>query len=125
LTACDAVLNQLLETQNHGGMVHEVSRYPTIFPSLHSILCASAAALFVLELASGDSKTEVDHLLPLKRLQEKLQISAEKLLSMNQDHQSLHPSILYALQTLKHPDDSSFAKIENFLFLLKRYNKYE
>lgn len=128
LTMCDSVLMRLLETQNDGGMVHEISRYPTIFPSLHSILCASAAALFLVGLAGKEMETEEVHLILLKQLREKLRISAEKLVSIDEDYRSLHPSILCALRVLNHYHGNSSSlyqqptksDVEKLLFLLKR-----
>jgi hypothetical protein len=129
LTICDSILLRLLETQNDGGMVHEISRYPTIFPSLHSILCASAAALYLVRLADKETESEDNvHLLLLKQLREKLRMSAEKLVSIDKDHRSLHPSILCALRVLNHSHDNSSAiyqqptksDVEKLLFLLKR-----
>jgi len=131
LTMCDSALLRLLETQNDGGMVHEISRYPTIFPSLHSILCASAAALYLVGLANKEMGTETEdnvHLILQKQLREKLRMSAQKLVSIDQDHRSLHPSILCALRVLNYSDDNSSATyqqptksdVEKLLFLLKR-----
>lgn len=118
LTMCDSVLVQLLETQSNGGMVHEVSRYPTIFPSLHSILCASAVALYLVELTEKEIETEDGTLLQLKQLREKLRISAEKIVSIDKDHPYLHPSILSALRVLNHSNGNN--SVEELLFLLKR-----
>ena len=124
LATCDSVLTRLLETQTIGGMVHEVSRYPTIFPSLHSILCTSATALYLLGSTKDRIEIENDNLvLRLKQLQEKLRISAEKLVSIDEDDPSLHPSILCALRVLKHSDGISKPDVAKLLFLLNRYKK--
>ena len=109
LTLCDSALTQLLKTQTSGGMVHEVSRYPTVFPALHSILCASATALHL----SGST-------MQVKELQEKLQSSAETLVLKDQDQPFLHPSIRRALKVLKDSSESSKSEIVDLLFLLNQ-----
>jgi len=113
LAMCDSVLTKLLETQSNGGIVHEVSWYPTIFPSLHSILCASAVALSLV----SEKETETEDLLPLKQLRENLRLAAEKLVSMDEEQPSLHPSIIFALRVLSR--QLSRSDVEQLLFLLK------
>ncbi|MGK3756264.1 MAG: hypothetical protein ACI8RD_008575 [Bacillariaceae sp.] len=100
LMMCDSVLNLLLESQNNGGgMVHEITRFPTIFPSLHSILCASIASVYLMggveEAAvvtnNGEDKNDNDNedssnesdvslLQSVLRLRTKIRNSAEQLL---------------------------------------------
>ena len=40
---CNDVLDQLKNTLNEGGMIHDLSRFPSLFPSLHGLLCFVAA----------------------------------------------------------------------------------
>jgi len=128
LTMCDSVLIRLLETQIDGAMVHEISRYPTVFPSLHSILCASVMALYLVKMNCGAVEIGDCHqLLQLKKLRDKICVSAEKLISIDKARPSLHPSILLALSVLCHFDKGqpaghqpTKADIEKLLFLLKK-----
>ncbi len=114
LTMCDSVLALLLKTQTSGGVVHEVSRYPTVFPSLHSILCVSATTLHLSGSTPGNK---------VKELQEKLRSSAEKLVSTDKDQPSLHPSILCALNVLMRSGETCKSDITNLLFLLNQNKK--
>jgi len=113
LSLCHSVLIQLIESQNHGGIVHDLTHYPTIFPSLHSILCASAAVLYLVAVAGRGLETQDG---PLLKLREELEISTKKLLLMNEEQQNLHPSILSALRALNQPLTKS--DVERLLFLL-------
>ncbi len=123
LSMCDSVLTKLLETHTNGGIVHELSRYPTVFPSLHSIIGASVVALYFLGLS--EKSTENGDLAPLKELRENLRLSANKLVSLSEEHPYLHPSILCALRVLSRRDDNlsggqiSTSEVERLLFLLK------
>ena len=126
LTMCDSVLMRLLQTQSDGALVHEMSRYPTIFPSLHSILCATISALFLVGIYNRNTENMGgDNLQKVKKLQAKLCVKSEKLISADQLHSSLHPSILSALQVLKSFDRGYSSEqpvksdIEKLLFLLK------
>ena len=40
---CNDVLDQLKNALNEGGMIHELSRFPSVFPPLHGLLCFVAA----------------------------------------------------------------------------------
>ena len=122
-TTCDSILTGLLDTQNNGGMVHEVSRFPTVFPSLHSILCASATSLYLV--GKGDESDS-------DGLRGRLRMSAEKLISRDNEsgdndsenqssHRSLHPLIRSALGVLSRDSERLPTKgeIQELLFLLK------
>ena len=130
LTMCDSALIRLVETQTEGGMVHEITRYPTIFPSLHSILCASVTALYLVSMNSMGVETgdNCHHLLQLQKLRGKICTSAEKLIAMDVAHPSLNPKILSTLSILcrfGRDDDSTCnqpntSEVEKLLFLLKK-----
>mmetsp|Transcript_27746 Transcript_27746/g.66938 ORF Transcript_27746/g.66938 Transcript_27746/m.66938 type:complete len:2336 (-) Transcript_27746:142-7149(-) len=49
---CNDVLDQLKNSLNEGGMIHDISRFPSVFPSLHGLLC------FVATLACSRGGTD-------------------------------------------------------------------
>jgi len=127
LIICDSVLTLLVEYRNNdGGLVHEITRLPTIFPFLHSILCASITSIYLMggivvddidnENDNGDANVSSDEsdkslLLLLQRLQWKIRKSSEQLVSSssttedsdNKENQNLvliHPAIHSALRVL-------------------------
>ena len=147
LVLCDSVLSKLFENQtNGGGVMHDFSRFPTIFPSLHSIICAS---IVVIDLVKGsvinnkDGDNTCSILQSLQGLKEKIQNSSERLLvlststsnaenfddenaEINISNQSLmHPAILSALRVLARTINSKSDEYQpkeeviKLLFLLK------
>lgn len=46
LLLCSKTLDLLKGQLNVGGMAHEISRFPSVFPSLHGLLCFTAALFF-------------------------------------------------------------------------------
>jgi len=117
LTMCDSVLALLLQTQKDAGIVHDLSRVPTVFPSLHSLLCMSAATIYLMELKLHEAETS--GLSTLIELRGKIKNSAGKLLSMDDGHQYLQPDVASALQVLRHSRQIKRADIDGLLFLLK------
>ena len=140
---CDSVLNLLLESQKTGGgMVHEITRFPTVFPSLHSILCASIASVYLMggvEAAAvvtnnGDSssnESDISSLRSVLRLRTKIRNSAEQLLLVSSSSFLMHPTIHSALRVFidlvdntQHEQKTKHDIIE-LLFLLKHHTNEE
>eukprot|EP00536_Pseudo-nitzschia_multiseries_P014348 jgi/Psemu1/246033/estExt_Genewise1.C_6880008 len=117
LTMCDSVLKLLLQTRKEAGIVHDLSRFPTIFPSLHSLLCMSAASIYLMDL--GENCTEASDLAMLMELRVKIKNSAAKLLSMDDSTQYMQPDISCALRVLGQSQQIHCADVEGLLFLLK------
>ena len=143
LIMCDSVLNLLLESQKTGGgMVHEITRFPTVFPSLHSILCASIASVYLMgavEAAAvvtnnGDSssnESDISLLRSVLRLRTKIRNSAEQLLLVSSSSFLMHPTIHSALRVFidlvdntQHEQKTKHDIIE-LLFLLKHHTNEE
>lgn len=120
-TMCDSVLAILLKTQKAGGIIHELSRFPTIFPSLHSLLCVSAASIYLMKFSGNEVDTA--DLQMLMQLRAKLKKSAQKLESMDESHQYLQPDIVRALQVLGQSQEIKCEDVEDLLFLLKHAEK--
>jgi len=113
---CESALTLLLEEDlTAGGFVHDLSRFPSIFPPLHGILCATSV-LTMRSLAKAEDETAAI----LQETLERIQRSAEQLLSNRESARYLHPEIVHALQVIRHGQTVDMAKedVNGVFFLL-------
>jgi hypothetical protein len=104
LERCDEVLCLLLNSLNTGGFVHDLSRFPSIFPSLWSMLSCVAVLI-------GDLHKKERYRMKVRNIQ----ISTQKLVDNNK---YMHPSILAVLRMICHHQDFTDDNLESLLFLL-------
>jgi hypothetical protein len=108
---CENALLLLLESQNDGGLIHDVSRMPSVFPSLCSIITCTAV---LMKFADHPSANETENN-EIASSSQKIQALSEKLVEKSR---FLHPSIFRALQLMHHQQDVTKQSVEPLLFLL-------
>jgi hypothetical protein len=109
LGLCLSCLDLLQETLKRNDMVHELTRFPTIFPALHSVILASCVVIY-----SGS----MDGIL--------VQTAAKNFVDTLKRERSItqpHPEILHVLELLSDihkGDEESRQSIGNCCFLLTK-----
>jgi hypothetical protein len=86
LQLCSKCLDLILQNFNIGGIAHEITRFPLVFPSLHGILLSATAILF---MGTSDDESNV------KSVARNITEKAKAV-----DEVYIHPEILFALETL-------------------------
>lgn len=90
---CFKCLEVLSRNTNTGGMAHEITRFPFVFPPLHGIILSVAAAIY---LGANDS---------LHNHKELAQAIVDKV--KGHPEPSIHPAVLSCVETLANAEPSS------------------
>lgn len=103
ITNLEATLQVLMNRKNIGGIIHEVTRFPSVFPALHALLCTLSVLIF-----TGTVRNQ---------MVENIQVYASTIAG----YDSLHPQIEAAANcvgTSKSGDLETKDRIRSCLFLL-------
>jgi hypothetical protein len=105
LDTCLEVLKMLVQDDRPEGLIEEISRTPSLFPSFHGVLCATYTCISCI----ADDILGIDKVRDVRYL-------AGQLCSVGE---CLHPAILRALQALYEPSPDRESTIVELTFLLK------
>lgn len=101
---CSSCLEIVARNIRVGGIAHEITRFPTIFPGLHGIICGASVALHLgVEDVHG------------------IKESARKIVEMGRSFDCsnlFHPDVLKALESLAKADTTTESEIAKDAFLL-------
>lgn len=90
---CSMCLDVLSRNTNVGGMAHEMTRFPFIFPSLHGAILSVAVAIYL-----GANDDHRSHKADAQTIVDKVK---------DQSEQSIHPEILFSIETLAQAEPGS------------------
>jgi hypothetical protein len=117
----NVALEILRDELNNGGLIHDLTRCPLVFPSLHGILCATAILLRIVDPTKHqDMDDDDDDDTTTKDTVETIKKNAKIIVN---DGLYLHPQIARVLNAIADDDDASDDRridVNNLLFLLQK-----
>jgi hypothetical protein len=115
----NVALEILKDELNNGGLIHDLTRCPLVFPSLHGILCATAILLIIVDSSKHQDMDDDDDDDTTKDIVETIKKNAKIIVN---DGLYLHPQIVQVLNAIADDDacDDRRMDLRNLLFLLQK-----
>jgi hypothetical protein len=112
----NVALEILKDELNNGGLIHDLTRCPLVFPSLYGILCATAILLIIVD---SSKHQDMDDDTTSKDIVETIKKNAKIIVN---DGLYLHPQIVQVLNAIADDDacDDRRMDLRSLLFLLQK-----